>query len=42
MPAAPRTPHPTAAPRRVSAMTIAVWVFVVIEAVGIGYFLWTY
>ena len=42
MSSAPRTPQPTVTPRRVSAMTITVWVFVVVEALGIGFFLWTY
>ncbi|HSA54465.1 MAG TPA: hypothetical protein VLE53_02120 [Gemmatimonadaceae bacterium] len=41
MSVAPRV-RQIAKPRRASAMTVGVWAFVVIEALGIGYVLWTY
>lgn len=38
--ARPTTPKPP--PSHGLPTTIAVWVFVVVEAIGIGYALWTY
>jgi hypothetical protein len=38
----PGTRHLTAKPPRTSGLTIAIWLFVAVEAIGIGYFLWTY
>jgi hypothetical protein len=42
MPISSRASRFTAKPHRANAATIAILVFVVVEAIGIGYVLWTY
>jgi hypothetical protein len=37
-----RVSHPAGKPHRANAAAITIWVFAVVEAIGIGYVLWTY